>query len=85
MYFVCTDKSEPIAHATLDMALATLRSELRAREAQGFVVSLNDKLEFELCRPEAKGGSNGVGAPYRMWVEDESGNKVTSKDAAEDG
>lgn len=83
MYFVCTDKSEPIAHATLELALTTLRSELRAREAQGFVVSLNDKLEFELCRSEAKGGIDG--APYRMWVEDETGNKVTSKDAAEGG
>ena len=83
MYFVCTDKSEPIAHASLDAALKTLRSELQAREAQGFEVSFNDKLEFELCRPESKGGIDG--APYRMWVEDETGQNVTSKDAAEGG
>ena len=83
MYFVCTDKAAPIAHATLPAALKTLRSELRAREEQGFVVAFNDKLEFELSRDESKGGIDG--APYRMWVEDDTGQNVTSKDAAEGG
>ena len=83
MYFVCTDKDSPIAHATLESARKTLRSELQARESQGFVVSFNDKLEYELCRAESKGGIDG--APYRMWIEDESGQNMTSKDAAESG
>ena len=80
MYFVCTDKASPIAHATLEAALKTLRSELTAREEQGFTVTFNDKLEFELCRSEDKGGIDG--APYRMWIEDEDGQNVTSTDAA---
>jgi hypothetical protein len=83
MYFVCTDRFPPIAHASLEAALKTLRSELRAREQQGFEVSFNDKLEFQLSRSEARGGIDG--APYRMWVEDEHGQNVTSKDAAEGG
>jgi hypothetical protein len=83
MYFVCTDKDRPIAHASLEAALKTLRSELKAREEQGFEVAFNDKLEFELSRAESKGGIDG--APYRMWIEDETGQNVTSRDAAESG
>jgi hypothetical protein len=83
MYYVCTDRFGPIAHASLEAALATLRSELQARQSQGFVVTFNDKLEFELCRSASEGGIDG--APYRMWVEDESGQNVTSRDAAEGG
>lgn len=73
MYFVTSSNATPIAHATLEAALKTLRSELRARESQGFTVAFNDKLEFELSR------SNEA---YRMWIEDENGQNVTSKDAA---
>jgi hypothetical protein len=83
MYFVCTDKAEPIAHVSLESALATLRSELRARKAQGFTVTFNDKLEFELSRDEDRGGIDG--APYRMWIEDANGQNVTSKDSSEAG
>ena len=83
MYFVCTDRTQPIAHASLEAALATLRGELRARETQGYVISFNDRLEFQLHRDEARGGANG--APHRLWIEDESGQNVTSKDAAEAG
>jgi hypothetical protein len=83
MYYVCTDKAPPIAHATLEQAISTLRSELRAREAQGFVVTFNDRLEFALSRAEHRGGIDG--APYRLWIEDEDGQNVTSLDAAEAG
>ncbi len=83
MYFVCTDKSQPIAHVSLESALGTLRSELRAREGQGFTVTFNDKLEFELSRANDHGGIDG--APYRMWVEDANGQNVTSKDSSEGG
>lgn len=85
MYFVCTDRGpEPIAHATLEQALTTLRSELRAREAQGYVVKFNDRLEFEVERTD-KASDATNGQPYRLWVEDEDGQNVTSKDAAEAG
>ncbi len=83
MYFVCMDSGDPIAHVTLEAALKALRVELRAREAQGYVVSFNDKLEFELSRPSPRGDGNG--AAHRVWIEDESGQNVTSKDAAEAG
>lgn len=84
MYFVCTDSGQqPIAHATLEQALATLRSELRARESQGYTVRFNDRLEFEVCRAQQRSGTNG--APYRVWVEDQDGQNVTSRDAAEAG
>lgn len=76
MYFVCTDKASPIAHASLEAALKTLRTELQAHEAQGFTVTFNDKLEFELCRD---------GSASRMWIEDEDGQNVTSRDASEGG
>ena len=90
MYFVCTDKGEPIAHATLEAALQTLRSELKARQGRGYEVKFNDKLEFELSRANGH-GNGGVHAHgdgdgrYRMWIEDESGQNVTSRDAAEGG
>ena len=83
MYFVCMDNGDPIAHASLEAALKALRVELRAREAQGYVVAFNDRLEFELTRPDPK--SDGNGAAHRLWIEDESGQNVTSKDASEAG
>ena len=84
MYFVCTDSGrQPIAHATLEQALANLRGELRARESQGFTVTFNDKLEFVLTRKD--GSENPDGHPYRIWVEDQDGQNVTSRDAAEAG
>ena len=85
MYFVCTDQGAgPIAHATLELAIPTLRSELTARVSPGFVVKLNDRLEFEVART-GNGHSAGSGQAYRLWVEDEDGQNVTSKDAAEAG
>jgi hypothetical protein len=83
MYFVCMDTGEPIAHASLETALKTLRGELRARQAQGYVVAFNDKLEFELTRSNPR--ADGNGAAHRLWIEDEHGQNVTSKDAAEAG
>lgn len=85
MYFVCTDRgTERIAHATLEQALATLRSELAARQSQGYVVRFNDKLEFEVSRTEP-GSGDANDQPYRLWVEDDDGQNVTSKDASEAG
>jgi len=84
MYYVCTDNGEPIAHATLEAALKTLRSELQARQGHGYEVKLNDKLEFEVSKLDGNGAANGNGH-YRLWIEDESGQNVTSRDAAEAG
>lgn len=83
MYFVCIDNGDPIAHASLEAALKALRLELRAREAKGFIATFNDRLEFELSRPDPDG--NGNGSAHRVWIEDENGLNVTSKDAAEAG
>ncbi len=83
MFYFCTDKSEPIAHATLEAAIKTLRAELRAYQAQGYDVTFNDALEFQLSRSSTRGGMNGE--PRRFWVQDEAGQHVTSKDAAEAG
>ena len=82
MYFVCTDIAEPIAHASLESALKALRSELRAREKQGYTVAFTDELEFRLARPEGNGRSDGH---LRMWIEDDAGQNVASKDSAEAG
>jgi hypothetical protein len=62
MYFVCTDHAEPIAHASLEAAQHTLRGELRAREAQGYVITFNDRLEFELL-PAGKSAAALTGLP----------------------
>jgi hypothetical protein len=83
MFYFCTEKSEPVAHASLEAALTTLRSELHARAAQGYEVAFSDELEFRLSLPAGKGGLNG--AARRLWIEDESGQHVTSRDAAEAG
>lgn len=83
MYFVVTDRDGSIAHASLEAALKALRSELQVRQTQGWTVSFNDRLEFEIARKDGNGQPDG--RHYRMWIEDEAGQKVTSRDAAEAG
>ena len=83
MYFVVHDRDGPIAHASLEAALKTLRGELQVRQTQGWLVTFTDQLEFEIARPDGNGKPDGQ--RYRMWIEDESGQRVTSKDAAEAG
>jgi hypothetical protein len=101
MYFVCTDRGEaPIAHATLERARETLESELAARRQQGYTIAFNDRLEYELsrdptqvdgeagearagARPDAGGGRDRT--TYRLWIEDDQGHNVMSRDAAEAG